>query len=51
MTQHQTIRHPSGSTEPLLSVRDLRVTFQRHGEKAFHAVDGEWRTTLPRRRT
>ena len=27
-------------TEPLLSVRDLRVTFQRQGEKAFHAVDG-----------
>ena len=40
MTQHQTIRHSSGSTEPLLSVRDLRVTFQRHGEKAFRAVDG-----------
>jgi peptide/nickel transport system ATP-binding protein len=40
MTQHQTIRHPSRSTEPLLSVRDLRVTFQRRGEKAFHAVDG-----------
>ena len=40
MTQHQTIRHSSGSTEPLLSVHDLRVTFQRHGEKAFRAVDG-----------
>jgi peptide/nickel transport system ATP-binding protein len=40
MTQYQTIRHPALSTEPLLSVRDLRVTFQRHGEKAFHAVDG-----------
>ena len=40
MTQHQMIRHPSGSTEPLLSVRDLRVTFQRQGEKAFRAVDG-----------
>jgi peptide/nickel transport system ATP-binding protein len=40
VTQHQTIRHSSGSTEPLLSVRDLRVTFQRHGEKAFRAVDG-----------
>ncbi len=26
--------------EPLLSVKDLRVTFQRHGEEAFHAVDG-----------
>jgi peptide/nickel transport system ATP-binding protein len=40
MTLHQTIRHSSGSTEPLLSVRDLRVTFQRQGEKAFRAVDG-----------
>ena len=40
MTQHQTTRHPSRSTEPLLSVRDLRVTFQRQGQKAFHAVDG-----------
>ena len=40
MTQHQAIRHASRSTEPLLSVRDLRVTFQRHGEMAFHAVDG-----------
>ncbi|GAA1477965.1 ABC transporter ATP-binding protein [Nocardioides aestuarii] len=29
---------PTG--EPLLSVRDLSVTFQRHGEKAFTAVDG-----------
>lgn len=26
--------------EPLLSVRDLRVTFQRRGEEPFHAVDG-----------
>ncbi|HEU4546583.1 MAG TPA: ABC transporter ATP-binding protein, partial [Microlunatus sp.] len=26
--------------EPLLSVRDLRVTFQRQGEKPFMAVDG-----------
>ncbi|MEO5980753.1 MAG: ABC transporter ATP-binding protein [Pedococcus sp.] len=26
--------------EPLLSVRDLRVTFQRSGEKPFMAVDG-----------
>ncbi len=25
---------------PLLSVRDLRVTFQRHGEEGFRAVDG-----------
>lgn len=32
--------YSTGSAEPLLSVRDLRVTFQRHGEKAFHAVDG-----------
>ena len=26
--------------EPLLSVRDLRVTFTRHGEEPFKAVDG-----------
>jgi peptide/nickel transport system ATP-binding protein len=26
--------------EPLLSVRDLRVTFQQHGETPFTAVDG-----------
>ncbi|MGL5817249.1 MAG: ABC transporter ATP-binding protein [Phycicoccus sp.] len=26
--------------EPLLSVRDLRVTFARHGEQPFPAVDG-----------
>ena len=32
--------HHPGHAEPLLSVRDLRVTFQRHGEKAFRAVDG-----------
>ena len=32
--------HPPSTTEPLLAVRDLRVTFQRHGEQAFHAVDG-----------
>ena len=25
---------------PLLSVRDLKVTFQRRGEEPFHAVDG-----------
>ena len=31
---------PMGSREPLLSVRDLRVTFVRHGEEPFHAVDG-----------
>ena len=30
----------SGSSEPLLSVRDLRVTFTRHGEEPFRAVDG-----------
>jgi len=40
MTQHQTMRTPSRSTEPLLSVRDLRVTFQRQGEAKFLAVDG-----------
>ena len=40
MTQHQTMRPPSRSTEPLLSVRDLRVTFQRQGEAKFLAVDG-----------
>ncbi|MGL5909658.1 MAG: ATP-binding cassette domain-containing protein, partial [Phycicoccus sp.] len=28
------------SEEPLLSVRDLRVTFARHGEEPFPAVDG-----------
>jgi peptide/nickel transport system ATP-binding protein len=32
--------HGRGPSEPLLSVRDLRVTFQRHGEEPFHAVDG-----------
>ncbi|MCW2737359.1 ABC transporter ATP-binding protein [Nocardioides sp.] len=36
----QQTRHTMGSTEPLLSVRDLRVTFQRHGEEPFRAVDG-----------
>src|ERR1043165_7863209 len=40
MTQHQTMSTPSRSTEPLLSVRDLRVTFQRRGEAKFLAVDG-----------
>ena len=30
----------SSDQEPLLSVRDLTVTFQRHGEKPFVAVDG-----------
>ncbi len=33
-------RHPMGSHEPLLSVQDLRVTFQRQGQEPFHAVDG-----------
>jgi peptide/nickel transport system ATP-binding protein len=41
MTQsmHQPHRSPAAS-EPLLSVRDLRVTFARHGEVPFRAVDG-----------
>ena len=30
----------SEGSEPLLSVRDLRVTFRRHGEEPFSAVDG-----------
>jgi hypothetical protein len=35
MTQTiHTTHHPMGSSEPLLSVRDLRVTFTRHGEPA-----------------
>ena len=38
-SQHQT-RASAASGEPLLSVRDLRVTFTRHGEKPFRAVDG-----------
>nr|WP_249423892.1 ABC transporter ATP-binding protein [Nocardioides coralli] len=29
-----------GGSEPLLSVKDLRVTFTRHGEEPFTAVDG-----------
>ena len=33
-------RHPTGTGEPLLSVQDLHVTFTRHGEEPFHAVDG-----------
>lgn len=33
-------RTPVGSGEPLLSVRDLEVTFTRHGEEPFKAVDG-----------
>src|SRR5690349_5952180 len=41
MTQTQHANRPrGGSSEPLLSVRDLRVTFQRQGEEEFHAVDG-----------
>jgi peptide/nickel transport system ATP-binding protein len=41
MTQsmHQPHRSPAAG-EPLLSVRDLRVTFARHGEVPFRAVDG-----------
>ena len=31
---------PVHSTEPLLAVRDLRVTFGRRGEEPFKAVDG-----------
>lgn len=34
------IRQSPGSTEPLLSVQDLRVTFQRQGQPPFRAVDG-----------
>ncbi|WP_392542958.1 ABC transporter ATP-binding protein [Oryzobacter telluris] len=41
MTATATPPHPTPrGTEPLLSVRDLRVTFQRRGEEAFRAVDG-----------
>lgn len=32
--------HPPRGDAPLLSVRDLTVTFQRHGEEPFRAVDG-----------
>ena len=32
--------HSQSSGEPLLSVQDLRVTFGRHGEEPFTAVDG-----------
>ena len=39
-TQQQNPRHRPGPAEPLLAVRDLRVTFQRQGDEAFHAVDG-----------
>jgi peptide/nickel transport system ATP-binding protein len=40
MTQIHPTRHPTHTGEPLLSVRDLRVTFNRHGETPFRAVDG-----------
>jgi peptide/nickel transport system ATP-binding protein len=40
MTQTTHTRRSPSTGEPLLSVRDLRVTFQRHGEEAFTAVDG-----------
>jgi peptide/nickel transport system ATP-binding protein len=41
VTATATTAHTSSrGSEPLLSVRDLRVTFQRHGEEPFHAVDG-----------
>src|SRR6476469_1291672 len=33
-------RQTPGSTEPLLTVQDLRVTFHRHGQEPFRAVDG-----------
>ena len=37
-----TLHHqaPARSSEPLLAVRDLRVTFARRGEEPFRAVDG-----------
>lgn len=34
-----TIGRPASGAEPLLSVRDLSVTFTRHGEEPFTAVD------------
>jgi peptide/nickel transport system ATP-binding protein len=41
MTQSVQQTHRSATSgEPLLSVRDLRVTFTRHGEQPFRAVDG-----------
>ena len=42
MTTMTSATHPSRSqgTGPLLSVEDLRVTFTRHGEEPFTAVDG-----------
>ena len=33
-------RWREGGSEPLLKVRDLRVTFQRQGQEAFEAVQG-----------
>ena len=36
----QNTQRTSNDQQPLLSVRDLRVTFQRSGEKPFVAVDG-----------
>ena len=35
-----TIAGSRGGDGPLLSVRDLEVTFRRHGEEPFRAVDG-----------
>jgi peptide/nickel transport system ATP-binding protein len=40
MTQTHSTLHPTHTGEPLLSVRDLRVTFTRQGEAPFRAVDG-----------
>ena len=36
----ENVHQPQDSTEALLSVRDLTVTFTRHGEPPFRAVDG-----------
>jgi peptide/nickel transport system ATP-binding protein len=36
----ENIQTRGSNQEPLLSVRDLRVTFTRQGEKPFVAVDG-----------
>lgn len=36
----ENVHTPRDTTHALLSVRDLRVTFQRSGEKPFVAVDG-----------
>jgi peptide/nickel transport system ATP-binding protein len=36
----ENVHTPHDTTDALLSVRDLRVTFQRSGEKPFVAVDG-----------